>query len=86
MGLAWSACPQSRSPSMNWVMDWCENILHARMFKGACRDEPRCATAIEKHNHSSDDCLIQYCGKYSRHSRGQALTISRQIIIRVPHA
>ena len=29
---------------------------------------------MKKHNHSSDDRLIQYRGKYSRHSRGQALT------------
>jgi hypothetical protein len=29
---------------------------------------------MEKHNHSSDDRLVQYGGKYSRHSRGQSLT------------
>jgi hypothetical protein len=29
---------------------------------------------MKKHNHSSDDRLIQYRGKYSRHGRGQALT------------
>jgi hypothetical protein len=29
---------------------------------------------MKKHNHSSDDRLIQYRGKYTRHSRGQALT------------
>jgi hypothetical protein len=28
----------------------------------------------ERHNHSSDDSLIQYGGQYSRHSRGRALT------------
>jgi hypothetical protein len=37
-------------------------------------DEPRCTTAMKKHNHSSDDHLIQYRGEYPRHSRGQALT------------
>jgi hypothetical protein len=34
----------------------------------------RRAMAMKQHNHSSDDRLIQYRGKYSRHSRGQALT------------
>src|SRR6476660_6860400 len=34
----------------------------------------RCTTAVKKHNHSTDDTLIQYRGKYSRHGRGQALT------------
>jgi hypothetical protein len=29
---------------------------------------------MKKHNHSSDDRLIQYRGKHSRQSRGQALT------------
>jgi hypothetical protein len=29
---------------------------------------------MKKHNHSSDDRLIQYQGKVSLHSRGQALT------------
>jgi hypothetical protein len=86
MGLAWSACPQSRSPLYKPVIDWYENILRARMCKCAGGGKPRCTTAMKKHNHSSDDLLIQYRGKYSRHSRGQALTISRQIIIRVPHA
>src|ERR1700693_895153 len=38
------------------------------------RDRPRRTTAMKKHNHSSDDRPIQYRGKYSRHSRGQALT------------
>jgi hypothetical protein len=38
------------------------------------RDEPRSTTALKKHNHSSDDRPIQYRGKVSRHSRGQALT------------
>jgi hypothetical protein len=46
----------------------------SEMCKCAARDEPRCTTAMKKHNHSSDDRLIQYRGKYSRHSRGQALT------------
>jgi hypothetical protein len=32
------------------------------------------ATAMKKHNHSSDDHRIQYRGRYSRHSSGQALT------------
>jgi hypothetical protein len=27
---------------------------------------------MKKHNHSSGDRAIQYDGKYSRHSRGQA--------------
>jgi hypothetical protein len=44
------------------------------MYKCAARDEPRRTTAMKKHNHSSDDRPIQYRGKYSRHSRGQALT------------
>jgi hypothetical protein len=34
--------------------------------------EPRFTLAMEKHNHSSGDRAIQYDGKYSRHSRGQA--------------
>jgi hypothetical protein len=38
------------------------------------RSDPRRTTAMKKHNHSSDDRPIQYRGKYSRHSRGQALT------------
>jgi hypothetical protein len=37
-------------------------------------DEPRRATVMKKHNHSSDDRLIQYRGKYSRHSGDQSLT------------
>src|SRR3981189_1859142 len=44
------------------------------MYKCAARNEPRRTTAMKKHNHSSDDRPIQYRGKYSRHSRGQALT------------
>jgi hypothetical protein len=38
------------------------------------KDEPRRTTAMKQHNHSSDDRPIQYHGKVSRHSRGQALT------------
>jgi len=38
------------------------------------KDESRSVTAKKKHDHSSGDRLIQYRGKYSRHSRGQALT------------
>jgi hypothetical protein len=34
--------------------------------------EPRFTPAMKKHNHSSGDRAIQYDGKYSRHSRGQA--------------
>jgi hypothetical protein len=37
-------------------------------------DEPRRTTAKKKHNHSSDDRLIQYRGEVSRHCLGQALT------------
>src|ERR1700722_14691409 len=40
------------------------------------RGRPRRTTAMKKHNHSSDDPPIQYRGKYSRHSPGQALTKS----------
>jgi hypothetical protein len=29
---------------------------------------------VKKHSRSSDDTLIQYAGRYPRHSRGQALT------------
>jgi len=29
---------------------------------------------MKKHDNSGDDCPIQYRGKSSRHSRGQALT------------
>jgi hypothetical protein len=47
-------------------------------------DEPRRATAMKKHNHSSDDRLVQYRGKYSRHSGDQSLTNMRQIAIKVP--
>src|SRR5216684_3725297 len=46
----------------------------ARNVQVRSRDEPRCTTAMKKHNHSSDDRLIQYRGEYPRHSRGQALT------------
>src|SRR6266481_4512779 len=57
------------------VIDRCQKISFAsEMCKCAARDEPRRTTAMEEHNHSSDDRLIQYRGKYSRHSRGQALT------------
>jgi len=52
------------------VMDRCRNILRVPNV----RNEPRRTTAMKKHNHSSDDRPIQYRGKYSRHSRGQALT------------
>jgi hypothetical protein len=34
--------------------------------------EQRFTPAMKKHNHSSGDRPIQYDGKYSRHSRGQA--------------
>jgi hypothetical protein len=34
--------------------------------------EPRFTLGMKKHNHSSGDRAIQYDGKYSRHSRGQA--------------
>ena len=57
------------------VIDRCQKISFAcEMCKCAARDEPRRTTAMKKHNHSSDDRPIQYRGKYSRHSRGQALT------------
>jgi hypothetical protein len=42
--------------------------------RSAQQDDLRCTTAMKKHNHSSDDRLIQYRGKHSRHSRDQALT------------
>jgi hypothetical protein len=67
------------------TIDWLQNILRVRNVQMLSGDDPRCTTAMKQHNHSSDDRLIQYRGKYSRHSRGQALTISRQITIRVPH-
>ena len=57
------------------VIDRCQKISFAcEMGKCAARDEPRRTTAMKKHNHSSDDRPIQYRGKYSRHSRGRALT------------
>jgi hypothetical protein len=37
------------------------------------RDEPRRAAAMKKHNRSSGDHPIQYRGRHSRHSRGEAL-------------
>src|SRR6267142_2615178 len=49
-------------------------ILSVQNVQVRSRDEPRRTTAMKKHNHSSDDRPIQYRGKYSRHSRGQALT------------
>jgi hypothetical protein len=48
--------------------------------------EPRRTTAMKKHNHSSDDRLIQDRGKYSRHSGGQSLTnITSDRNTGVPH-
>jgi hypothetical protein len=44
------------------------------MYKRAARHDLRRTTAKKKHNHASDDRLIQYRGGYSRHCPGQALT------------
>jgi hypothetical protein len=51
---------------------WDECLVVHAQFTDSCADQR--AMAMKKHNHSSDDRLIQYRGKYSRHSRGQALT------------
>ena len=56
---------------------WRSNLR--KSYTCSVRGKPRRATPVSttpvrKHNHSSDDTLIQYRGKYSRHSRGQALT------------
>ena len=75
------------TPLCEPVIDRCQKIsFGCEMCKCAARGQPCPTSAMEKHNHSSDDRLIQYRGKYSRHSRGQALTISRQITIQVPYA
>jgi hypothetical protein len=73
-GLARSACPQSQNPSVNRHGPVPKKSFACEMCKCEARDEPRRRTAMKKHNHSSDDRPIQYRGKYSRHSRGQALT------------
>jgi hypothetical protein len=61
---------------------WCIGAA-ARFCRSIPRENYKCSirgrntrrtTAMKKHNHSSDDRPIQYRGKYSRHSRGQALT------------
>jgi hypothetical protein len=49
-------------------------ILRVKNVQVRSTDEPPYTTEMKKHNHSSDDRPIQYRGKYSRHSRGQALT------------
>src|SRR5260221_12453810 len=69
-----SACPQSQNPPMNRSQTGAKISFACEMCMCAARDEPGRTTAMKKHNHSSDDRPVQYLGKYSRHSRGQALT------------
>src|SRR6267154_3352314 len=73
-GLARSACPQSQKLPCEPVVDRSGDILHVRNAGAQQRRSERSVSAMKKHNHSSDDRPIQYRGKYSRHSRGQALT------------
>src|SRR6267378_2222493 len=57
-----------------WLKNLDEFYLVKLHAKSGNRKSRRRTTAMKKHNHSSDDRPIQSRGKYSRHSRGQALT------------
>src|ERR1700737_2082582 len=68
---AWLACSKSSSIRAHRPK---KDIRRVRNAQERSLDAPRCTAAMKKHNHSSDDRPIQYRGKYSRHSRDQALT------------
>jgi len=60
---------------MNDLHAWRSQQHHGENYNSSIKGRnARCTTAAKKHNRSTADTLLQYRGKSSRHSRGQALT------------